>query len=294
VHAFHVEGCGGGHAPDVLSLAGVPSVIGSSTNPTLPFGRDAVAEHFDMIMDVHGLSLDVPTDLTITRDRIRASTMGAENVLHDLGVIPITSSDAQGMGRAGETVRRTFGLAGVMKRTRGAEDERHDNERVLRYLAKLTLNPAVTHGLSHEIGSVEVGKMADLVLWDPAQFGAKPQLVLKAGFPAWGATGDPNAAVKTAQPVVLGPQFGGYGGAPAELSVAFVSGSARDEGIDLLPTRRRRVAVRHTRGIGLAQMVRHRPSAQVRVSPDGAVDLDDEPVSCEPAESVPLSRLYFL
>ncbi|WP_137122499.1 urease subunit alpha [Segeticoccus rhizosphaerae] len=294
VHAFHVEGCGGGHAPDVLSLAGVPTVIGSSTNPTLPFGRDAVAEHFDMIMDVHGLSPDVPTDLTITRDRIRASTMGAENVLHDLGVIPITSSDAQGMGRAGETVRRTFGLAGVMKRTRGAEDPRHDNARVLRYLAKLTLNPAVAHGMSHEIGSLEVGKMADLVLWDPARFGAKPELVLKAGFPAWGATGDPNAAIDTAQPVVLGPQFGGHGGAPAELSVAFVSGSARDAGVDRLPTRRRRVAVEHTRGIGLAQMVRHRASAQVRVAPDGAVDLDGEPIFCEPADSVPLSRLYFL
>lgn len=294
VHAFHVEGCGGGHAPDVLSLAGVPSVIGSSTNPTLPFGRDAVAEHFDMIMDVHGLSPDVPADRLITRDRIRASTMGAENVLHDLGVIPITSSDAQGMGRAGETVRRTLALAGVMKRARGAEDEHHDNDRVLRYLAKLTLNPAVAHGMSHEIGSLEVGKLADIVLWDPARFGAKPQLVLKAGFPAWGATGDPNAAVATAQPVVLGPQFGGYGAAPAELSVAFISGSAHDAGADRLPTSRRRVAVRHTRGIGLGQMNRHRSSAQVRVSPDGAVTLDGEPVSCQPVDSVPLSRLYFL
>lgn len=294
VHAFHVEGCGGGHAPDVLSLAGVPHVIGSSTNPTLPFGRDAVDEHFDMIMGAHGLNPAVPTDRTITRDRIRASTMGAEGVLHDLGVIPITSSDAQGMGRAGETVRRTFGLAGIMKRTRGAEHERHDNARVLRFLAKLTLNPAVAHGLSHEIGSLEVGKLADIVLWDPARFGAKPRLVLKAGFPAWGVTGDPNAAIDTAEPLVLGPQFGGYGAAPAELAVAFVSGSARDEARDRLPTRRRRVAVRHTRGIGLGEMHLHRPSAQVHVAPDGAVDLDGEPISSEPADSVPLSRLYFL
>jgi len=300
VHAFHVEGCGGGHAPDVLSLAGVPHVIGSSTNPTLPFGRDAVAEHLAMIMSVHALQGGVPGDVAIARDRIRARTMGAENVLHDLGVIPITSSDAQGMGRAGETVRRTFALAGVMKQVRGADPdgvqghERHDNERVLRYLAKLTLNPAVAHGLSHEIGSIEVGKLADIVLWQPARFGASPQLVLKAGFPAWGVTGDPNAAVDHAQPLVLGPQFGGLGAAPAELSVAFVSGSARDSGDDRLPTRRRRVAVRDTRGIGLARMNRTRPSADVQVAPDGAVELDGEPVACEPAQSVPLSRLFFL
>lgn len=300
VHAFHVEGCGGGHTPDVLSLAGVPHVIGSSTNPTLPFGRDAVAEHLAMIMSVHALHGDVPGDVAIARDRIRARTMGAENVLHDLGVIPITSSDAQGMGRAGETVRRTFALAGVMKQVRGADPdgaqghERHDNERVLRYLAKLTLNPAVAHGLSHEIGSIEVGKLADIVLWQPARFGASPQLVLKAGFPTWGVTGDPNAAVDHAQPLVLGPQFGGLGAAPAELSVAFVSESTRDSGDDRLPTRRRRVAVRGTRGIGLARMNRTRPSADVQVAPDGAVELDGEPVACEPAQSVPLSRLFFL
>lgn len=294
VHAFHVEGCGGGHSPDVLSLAGVPNVIGSSTNPTLPFGRDAVAEHFDMIMEVHGLSRDVPTDTAITRDRIRAQTMGAENVLHDLGVIPITSSDALGMGRAGETVRRTFALAGVMKRVRGTTDERHDNERVLRYLAKLTLNPAVAHGLSHEVGSLEVGKLADIVLWEPARFGATPQLVLKAGFPAWGVTGDPNAAIDRAQPLVMGPQFGGHGGAPAELSVAFVAQSTIDEGRDRLPTRRRRVPVRGTRGLTLGAMNRHRPSADVRVAPDGTVRLEGEHIWCPPAESIPLSRLYFL
>ncbi len=293
VHAFHVEGCGGGHTPDVLSLAGVPHVIGSSTNPTLPFGRDAVAEHFDMIMDVHGLSCDVPSDIAITRDRIRAQTMGAENVLHDLGVIPITSSDAQGMGRAGETVRRTFALAGLMKSARGGEQS-HDNERVLRYLAKLTLNPAIAHGLAHEVGTLEVGKLADIVLWEPARFGATPQLVLKAGFPAWGVTGDPNAAVDRAQPLVLGPQFGAYGAAPAELGVAFVAGSTVDLGSDSLPTRRRRVAVRGTRDVSLADMNRTRAAADVQVAPDGAVRLEGEAVWCEPADSVPLSRLYFL
>src|SRR5690606_14111104 len=231
-------GCGGGHVPDVLTLAGRPNVIGSSTNPTLPFGRDAVAEHFHMIVSCHGLSPDLPSDQALARDRIRAQTMAAEDVLHDLGVIPITSSDAQGMGRAGETVRRTFALAAKMKAERGPEHERHDNARVLRYLAKLTINPALAHGLAHEIGSLEPGKLADIVLWEPARFAASPRLVLKAGFPAWGVTGDPNAAVEHAQPRVMGPQFGGHGAAPAEIAVAFVSRSALDAGRDRLPTRR--------------------------------------------------------
>lgn len=295
VHAFHVEGCGGGHVPDVLRLAGVPNVIGSSTNPTLPFGRDAVGEHLDMLVSCHGLSPTVPSDLAMARDRIRAETMGAEDVLHDLGVIPITSSDAQGMGRAGETVRRTFALAGKMKGERGAEHARHDNDRVLRFLAKLTVNPALAHGLAHEVGSLEVGKMADIVLWDPARFGAKPQLVLKAGFPAYGVTGDPNASVDSAQPLVMGPQFGGHGGAPAELSVAFVSGSARDAGADLLPTRRRRVAVRGTRTVGLRDMLRNARTGEVRVDPHtGAVELDGERLRSAAADTVSLSRLYFL
>lgn len=295
IHAFHIEGCGGGHAPDVLRLAGQPNVIGSSTNPTLPFGRDAVAEHFDLIVSCHGLRADVPSDVALARDRIRAQTMGAEGVLHDLGVIPITSSDAQGMGRAGETVRRTFAMAAKMKAERGPEHERHDNERVLRYLAKLTINPALAHGLAHEIGSLEPGKLADIVLWHPASFGAKPQLVLKAGFPAWGVTGDPNAAIDQAEPLVLGAQFGGYGAAPADIAVAFVSQAALEAGPDHLPTRRRRVAVRGTRGIGLADMSRNTRTGTVGVDPrSGAVDLDGEPLSSPPADSVSLSRLYFL
>ncbi|MEP6855010.1 MAG: amidohydrolase family protein, partial [Pedococcus sp.] len=185
-------------------------------------------------------------------------------------------------------------LAGVMKRVRGAENDHHDNDRVLRYLAKLTLNPAIAHGLADEVGSLELGKLADIVLWDPARFGASPQLVLKAGFPAWGVTGDPNAAIDRSQPLVLGPQFGGFGGAPAELSVAFVAQATHDEGADRLPTRRRRVAVRGTRDLGLAAMNRNRARASVEVSPDGAVRLDGEPVWCPPAQSIPLSRLYFL
>lgn len=250
IHAFHIEGCGGGHVPNVLKMAGVPNVIGSSTNPTLPFGRDAVAEHYDMIVSAHGLKTDLPGDAAMARDRIRAGTMGAEDVLHDLGAIGITSSDAQGMGRVGETVRRTFAMAGKMKAEFGAPDEDHDNERVLRYMAKLTINPAIAHGLAHEVGSIEVGKLADIVLWRPEYFGAKPQLVLKSGFPAYGVVGDPNAATETCEPLVLGPQLGAHGATPADISVAFVAQAAVDQGDDSMPTRRRRVAVRGTRGIG--------------------------------------------
>jgi urease subunit alpha len=290
-HAFHVEGCGGGHAPNVLELAGRADVVTSSTNPTLPFGRDAVAEHLDMITLVHGL--DPERDAALARDRIRAGTMAAEGPLHDLGVIPITSSDAQGMGRAGETVRRTFGLASVLKRAVGFSGP-DDNERVLRYLAKLTINPAVAHGLAHEVGSVEVGKLADIVLWEPAWFGAKPTLVLKAGMPAWGVTGDPNAAIDIAEPLVLGPQFGGCGATPAELSVMFVAQAALDAGADL-PGVRRRVPVRGTPSLGPASMVRHGRLGQVRVDPaTGRTTLDDDLLAVEPADSVPLSRLYFL
>ncbi|MFF3207105.1 urease subunit alpha [Streptomyces sp. NPDC002962] len=295
IHAFHIEGCGGGHVPNVLKMAGVANVIGSSTNPTLPFGRDAVAEHYGMIVSVHDLKTDLPGDAAMARDRIRAGTMGAEDVLHDLGAIGITSSDAQGMGRAGETVRRTFAMAGKMKAEFGAPDGEHDNERVLRYIAKLTVNPAIAHGLAHEIGSLEVGKLADIVLWRPEYFGAKPQLVLKSGFPAYGVTGDPNAATDTCEPLVLGPQFGAYGATPADISVAFVARAALDQGGDSMPTRRRRVAVRGTRGIGPADLLRNSRTGAVDVDQrTGLVTLDGEPLRSEPAESVSLNRLYFL
>jgi urease subunit alpha len=294
IHAFHIEGCGGGHVPNVLSLAGVANVIGSSTNPTLPFGRDAVAEHYDMIICAHGLTAGLPSDQQLAHDRIRASTMGAEDVLHDLGVIPITSSDAQGMGRAGETVRRTFAVAAKMKAERGAEAE-HDNDRVLRYLAKLTINPAIAHGLSHEIGALTPGRLADIVLWQPKFFGAKPQLVLKSGFPAFGVTGDPSATIDSCEPLVLGPQFGAHGATPAELSLAFVSAAAAQADADRMPTRRRRVAVRGTRNIGLADMIRNSRQGQVEVNSGSArVTLDGDLVESQPAESVALSRLYFL
>lgn len=295
IHAFHIEGCGGGHVPNVLKMAGVPNVIGSSTNPTLPFGRDAVAEHYGMIVSVHDLKTDLPGDAAMARDRIRAGTMGAEDVLHDLGAIGITSSDAQGMGRAGETVRRTFAMAGKMKAELGDPGVGHDNERVLRYMAKLTINPAIAHGLSHEVGSLEVGKLADIVLWRPEYFGAKPQLVLKSGFPAYGVVGDPGAATDTCEPLVLGPQFGAHGATPAEISVAFVAQAALDQGNDTMPTRRRRVAVRGTRGIGPADLRLNSRTGAVDVDQrTGLVTLDGEPLRSQPADSVSLNRLYFL
>jgi urease subunit alpha len=303
IHAFHIEGCGGGHVPNVLKMAGVPNVIGSSTNPTLPFGRDALGEHFGMIVSAHDLKVDLPGDAAMARDRIRAGTMGAEDVLHDLGVIGITSSDAQGMGRAGETVRRTFAMAGKMKTelgpldgtgSYGTNDSGDDNERVLRYIAKLTINPAIAHGLAHEVGSIETGKLADIVLWRPDHFGAKPQLVLKAGFPAYGVTGDPNASTDRCEPLVLGPQFGAHGSTAADISVAFVAQAAIDNG-DQMPTRRRRVAVHGTRGIGPKDMLRNARTGQVDVHPgSGLVSLDGEPLCSGPADSISLNRLYFL
>ncbi|MET9851690.1 urease subunit alpha [Streptomyces sp. NPDC006450] len=303
IHAFHIEGCGGGHVPNVLKMAGVPNVIGSSTNPTLPFGRDAVAEHYGMIVSAHDLKVDLPGDAAMARDRIRAGTMGAEDLLHDLGVIGITSSDAQGMGRAGETVRRTFAMAGKMKAelgpldgegSYGTAESGDDNERVLRYMAKLTINPAIAHGLAHEVGSIEVGKLADLVMWWPEYFGAKPQLVLKGGFPAYGVTGDPNASTDRCEPLVLGPQFGAYGATAADISVAFVAEAAVRNG-DMMPTRRRRVAVRGTRGIGPKHMLRNSRTGSVDVHPGtGLVSLDGEPLVSEPADSISLGRLYFL
>jgi urease subunit alpha len=298
VHAFHVEGCGGGHAPDVLRLAGVDHVIGSSTNPTLPYGVNALDEHVSMIVSVHGLNPGVPGDLAIAHDRVRAETMGAENLLHDLGVIPITSSDALGMGRAGETWRRTFAVAAI---TRGADGgapldaSGHDNERVLRFLAKLTINPALAHGLSHEVGSVASGRLADIVLWSPQAFAAKPLMVIKGGLPAWGRLGDPNATTELAEPLRYGPQFGGLGAAPSELSVLFTNSAAAEAEADPWPTRRRRVPVAGCRDVRLSAMVRNGRLGHVAVDPSSArVTLDGALLHLEPVDDVPLQRLYFL
>ncbi len=296
VHAYHVEGCGGGHTPDVLALAGVDHVLASSTNPTLPFGRDAVAEHHAMIRHVHGLREQVPAEDRLAHDRVRASTMAGENLLHDLGVIPITSSDAQGMGRAGETWRRTFALASVLRGS-GGDAEGHHNARVLRYLAKLTVNPALVHGLADHVGSLEPGRLADIVLWEPAYFGAKPALVIKGGLPAWGLVGDPNAAIDSAQPRVLDRQFAAHGATAADVSVLFVNPAAAAAGTAALgqrvPTRRRLAAVSGCRDVRLSAMPHHGVTGPVEVLPDGsAVTFRGDPLRMEPVETSPLQQLY--
>jgi urease subunit alpha len=296
VHAYHVEGCGGGHAPDVLTLAGRSNVLASSTNPTLPYGRNAVAEHLDMILLCHGLDPSSESDVRIARARVRGVTMAAENVLHDEGVIPVTSSDAQGMGRAGETWWRTFALASVMK-GRDAEPTPDDNDRILRYLAKITINPALVHGLGHEIGRLAHGFLADIVLWSPGSFAAKPWMVLKGGFPAWGVTGDPNASIATAEPLVIGELFGGIGAAPADLSLLISNAAAIAEGPST--SRRRTLAVRGCRAVRAEHLVRHGVLGDVQVAADGAaVDFDGRTIAGgglpDPAVShVPISRLHY-
>lgn len=287
IHAFHVEGCGGGHAPDVLTLAGHDTVLASSTNPTLPYGVNAVAEHLDMILFCHGMDSNNDADVRISRARVRGVTMAAENQLHDRGVIPMTSSDAQGMGRAGETWWRTFALASVL---RNADVDTDDNERILRYLAKITVNPALAHGMAHEIGRLSTGMLADIVLWEPQRFAAKPYLVLKSGFPAWGVTGDPNASISEAEPLRLAEQFGALGAAPAELSRLVTNAAAAH------PTSsgRRPLVVRDCRTVRASDMVRHGQLGEVTVSPAGDwAAWRGERLRGDPARTVPISRLHY-
>ena len=291
-HLFHIEGVGGGHAPNLLDLAGEPHLLCSSTNPTVPFGVGTEAEHLAMVGAVHVLDPQHrPGDWAILRARVRAQTMAAEGVLHDLGVIPMLTSDSQGMGRIGEILRRALQNASIMKRVRGAEGA-DDNERVLRHVAKCTINPAITHGLAADVGSLEVGKLADAVLWRPELCGVRPELVVKAGISAWGAAGDGNATTMLAEPVRIGRQIGALGAAPAALSLAFLAGAALDAD---LPTTRPRARVRDCRELGAADMVRNTRRGEVRVDPQTyAVTLDGEPVTCEPAAEVPLSGRYLL
>lgn len=284
VHAYHVEGCGGGHAPDVLELAGHDNIIASSTNPTLPFGVNAVAEHLDMILLCHGMNADREADVRIARARVRDLTMAAENILHDRGVIPITSSDAQGMGRAGETWWRTFALASVLR----PHEDSDDNERILRYLAKLTINPALAHGMAHEIGSLEPGKLADIVLWRPQSFAAKPWLVLKSGFPVWGETGDPNASLPDTEPVQIAEQFGSF--SPADLSYVITNAASMAEAP--LPSQRRAIVIRGTRTVRATDMVRHGNLGTVTVG-ERAVTWNGEELHMDPIRQVPISRLLF-
>ncbi len=293
VHAFHVEGCGGGHAPDVLRLAGHDNILASSTNPTLPFGRNAVDEHVDMIMLSHGMNPEREADVRIARARVRAATMAAENRLHDMGVIPITSSDAQGMGRAGETWWRTFALAAVMSTDDATEEGIDDNDRLLRYLAKITINPALAHGIAHEVGRLAPGYLADIVLWRPEQFAAKPQLVVKSGFPTWGQTGDPNASIDAAEPLQIAEQFGAHGAAPADLSFLLSNAAALAEGPP--PISRRAIAVHDCRTVRSSDLIRHGVLGQIEVpgTPGEPVRWQGEDLTMEPVAHTPLSRLHF-
>lgn len=295
IHAFHAEGAGGGHAPDIVRVAGEPYVIPGSTNPTLPHTVNTVAEHLDMLMVCHHLNPRVPEDLAFAESRIRATTIAAEDLLHDIGAMSITSSDAQAMGRIGEVVTRTWQVAHVMKLHRGQLGQGPaDNERARRYVAKYTINPAIAHGIDHEVGSVEPGKLADLVLWEPRFFGFRPSVVMKAGALVYAALGDPNASIPTPQPVLMRPTLIDADG--ADHAVTFVSPAALADGLaDRLGLRRRLAAVRPTRGIGKADMVNNDALPVITVDPETfAIDVDGERVVPAPAESLPLTQLYSL
>ena len=293
IHAFHIEGCGGGHAPDLLALAGRERVLTSSTTPTVPFGVGAEAEHLAMVAAVHVLAPGGRAgDWTALRHRVRPRTMAAEGVLHDLGVIAMLSSDSQGMGRVGEVYRRALQNADAMKAARGGEDGAGDNARFLRHLAKVTINPAITHGLARHVGSLEVGKLADAVLWWPQLAGVRPELVLKSGISVWGASGDGNATTALAEPVRVQRQVGADGAAAARLSLAFLAAAAFDAD---LPITRPRALVEGCRELTAADMVRNARTGRVRVDPQThEVTLDGEPVRAAPAERVAFSGRYLL
>ena len=298
IHTYHTEGAGGGHAPDIMTVVSQPHVLPSSTNPTRPFTVNTAEEHLDMLMVCHHLNAAVPEDLAFAESRIRPTTIGAEDILHDLGAISIISSDAQAMGRVGEVVMRTWQTAHVMKRRRGAlpGDGRADNHRVRRYVAKYTINPAVAQGLAHEVGSVETGKLADLVLWEPAFFGVKPHLVIKGGQIAYAQMGDANASIPTPQPILPRPMYGAIGRAPAANSFNFVAPVAIEDGLpERLQLGKRFVATESTRGVTKADMRENDARPDVRVDPDSfAVHIDGELVEATPAAELPMAQRYFL
>lgn len=298
VHAYHTEGAGGGHAPDIMTVVAHPNVLPSSTNPTRPHTVNTVDEHLDMLMVCHHLNPTVPEDLAFAESRIRPGTIAAEDVLHDLGAISIISSDSQAMGRVGEVVLRTWQTAHVMKRRRGAlpGDGRADNRRARRYVAKYTINPAVAQGLDGEIGSVESGKLADLVLWDPAFFGVKPQLVIKGGQIAYAQMGDANASIPTPQPVMPRPMFGAIGAAPAANSCTFVTQTALDDGLaERLALGKRFLPIRDTRGVTKADMRENDAMPRVEIDPDTfTVRIDGDVVEPAPAVELPMAQRYFL
>ena len=317
VHAYHVEGTGGGHIPDVLGLVAEPNIVCSSTTPTIPFGAATAREHVDMIMAVHAGDPDVVSDVEAATERVRTTTMAAEGPLHELGAISIVNSDSQGMGRIGETVRRTIQLAHVMKTWRASEagagfpavppvshpwarrrgaGPRADNERVLRYLAKVTAEPAIVHGIATEVGSLLPGRLADIVLWSPASFGVKPELVLKSGHFAWGPSGEGNASIEGAEPVIAGPHWAAMGMAPAVVGTTFVSRAALESGLrERLGSKRRFVAVAGTRDVRRASLLANTAVAPIQIDPaDGSVYLADRPLTSLPVDEVPMSARYLL
>ncbi|MDO7866828.1 urease subunit alpha [Nocardioides jiangxiensis] len=295
IHAFHAEGAGGGHAPDILEVASLPHVIPGSTNPTLPHTVNTVAEHLDMLMVCHHLNPRVPEDLAFAESRIRATTIAAEDLLHDMGALSITSSDAQAMGRIGEVVCRTWQVAHAMKNRLGPIGGVADNLRATRYVAKYTINPAIAHGIADEVGSVETGKLADLVLWDPRFFGIRPEVVIKGGMLVWGALGDPNASIPTPQPQLMRHTLvDPADGAGADHAVTFVAPSAIEDGLaERLGLRRRLVGVAPTRDIGKADMVHNDALPRIEVDPETfAISIDGQRVVPLPAERLPLAQLY--
>ena len=299
IHTFHTEGAGGGHAPDILKVVGEPNVLPSSTNPTRPYTVNTLDEHVDMLMVCHHLDASIAEDLAFAESRIRKETIAAEDVLHDLGAISIMSSDSQAMGRVGEVVLRTWQTAHKMKVQRGAlpqDTARHDNARAKRYVAKYTINPAIAHGISHEVGSIEVGKWADLVLWKPAFFGVKPALILKGGSIAMAAMGDPNASIPTPQPVHYRPMFASYGGSRTRSSLTFVSQAALAAGVgERFGLHKPLVAVKNTRRIGKRDMVHNAYAPHMEVDAQTyAVRADGQLLTCEPAHSLPMAQRYFL
>ncbi len=300
IHAFHTEGAGGGHAPDIMRVAGLDNVLPSSTNPTRPFTVNTLDEHLDMLMVCHHLDGAIPEDLAFAESRIRKETIAAEDILHDLGALSMMSSDSQAMGRVGEVIIRTWQTADKMKRQRGALPEErgdNDNARVKRYLAKYTINPAIAHGVSRHIGSIEPGKLADLVLWTPAFFGVKPALVIKGGMIAAAPMGDPNASIPTPQPVHYRPMFGAYGGAIAATSMTFVSGTSLAKGLrDTLRVAKPLVAVENTRGgLRKSSMVHNGATPHLEIDPETyAVVADGILLTCAPADVLPMAQRYFL
>jgi urease subunit alpha len=299
IHTYHTEGAGGGHAPDIIRIASYPNILPSSTNPTRPYTVNTIAEHLDMLMVCHHLNPQVPEDVAFAESRIRPETIAAEDILHDLGVFSMFSSDSQAMGRVGEVVTRTWQTAHKMKIQRGplSEDSsRNDNFRAKRYVAKYTINPAIAHGIATQVGSVEPGKLADLVLWQPAFFGVKPEMVVKGGFIAWSVMGDANASIPTPQPVLYRPMFGAFGGAIAPTSLTFVSKAALEAGIPAkLGLQKTAVAVENCRAIGKADMVHNSATPQIEVDPETyEVRADGELLTCEPAEVLPMTQRYFL